>query len=273
MLDQASIDESNRRYWQEMCGSTMARDIGVTGDDRESLAAYDRYFFGFYYYMDEFIPFNELAGKDVLEVGLGYGSVSQRLAASGARFTGLDIASGPVHWINHRLASSGFPGKAIEGSALDMPFPDDSFDYVVTIGCLHHTGDLQKGISEVHRVLRRGGRATIMVYNATSYLRWLKFPITTFKYAKSVSAGYDGPLQISEKGRGDFDTDTSGSSAPETSAVSKTSLSRMLRGFSSQSIHRTNVADHRVSGRIPRRWRNAAKGPLLGLDLYALVKK
>jgi SAM-dependent methyltransferase len=273
MAIQAEIDRDNRQFWEELCGSAMARHIGETGSDARSIANYDQFFFDFYYYVDRFIPFDELAGKDVLEIGLGYGSVSQRLAAAKVNFTGLDIAQGPVGWVNYRLGLNGLPGKAVEGSALDMPFESESFDYVVSIGCLHHTGNLKRGISEVHRVLRPGGRATIMIYNATSYLRWIKYPVTTLKYSMAVLAGEAEPLSLDEQQRKDFDANKSGLSAPETVAASKLSLARMLGTFSHHEVHRTNVADHRVLYRIPRRWRNEMAGPLLGLDLYALVVK
>ena len=39
------------------------------------------------------------------------------------------------------------------------------FDGVVSIGCLHHTGDIQGGLDEIHRVLKPNGRALIMLYN------------------------------------------------------------------------------------------------------------
>ena len=60
-----------------------------------------------------------LRDRDVLEVGLGYGTVGQKIAESGARYTGLDIAQGPVDGLNHRLAQSGLPGRAIQGIDLE----------------------------------------------------------------------------------------------------------------------------------------------------------
>jgi ubiquinone/menaquinone biosynthesis C-methylase UbiE len=273
MSDQASIDEINKKFWNQMCGTVAAKGLGLVDDDAVTLKKYDHWFFGFYPYLEQFIPFRDLAGKDVLEIGLGYGSVSQRIAAAGGNLTGLDIASGPVHWLEHRLKLSGLPGKAIEGSALAIPFGDESFDYVVSIGCLHHTGNLKRAISEVHRVLRKGGGATIMVYNATSNVRWLKYPGDTLKYVKTVRAGSDEPLRLAEDGRADFDADTSGNIAPETVLASKKSLSRMLKKFSRQEINRTNVANHPLLAPIPRNWRNAIEGKMFGLDLYAVVTK
>jgi SAM-dependent methyltransferase len=273
MTDQLTIDAKNKIFWDQMCGTLAAQALGLGGSEAETLKKYDDWFFSFYPYVDRFVPFNDLAGKDVLEIGLGYGSVSQRIAESNARFTGLDIAAGPVHWLQHRLKVSGLLGTVVEGSALNIPFDDESFDYVISIGCLHHTGNLKRGISEVRRVLRKGGRATIMIYNATGYLRWMRYRADTWRYVEKIRNGSDEPLPLASDGRADFDADTNGNIAPETVMASKTSFSRMLRDFSKQEIYRTNVADHRFTMRIPRNWRNAVIGPLLGLDLYAMVVK
>jgi hypothetical protein len=64
------------------------------------------------------IDFAGVAGKDVLQVGLGFGSVSQRLTESGARLTGLDIAAGPVAGLNRCLRQGKLSGAAIQGSVL-----------------------------------------------------------------------------------------------------------------------------------------------------------
>ncbi|MBC9883516.1 class I SAM-dependent methyltransferase [Bradyrhizobium sp. INPA01-394B] len=273
MLDQTILDADNRQFWQHVCGTKAAKLYGFDGDDAQSIGNFDRWFFDYYPYLRRFIPFNQLAGRRVLEIGLGYGSVSEALSRAGAILTGLDISPGPVNWLRHRLSLSGTPGEAVEGSALAIPFPDESFDYVVTIGCLHHTGDLMKSISEVHRVLRKGAGATIMVYSATSHLRWLKYPTDTFRYVRSVASGSDKPLPLGKDGRAEFDADPDGNIAPEVVVVSKTALARMLRPFSVQKIHRANVPDHPIIGRIPRAWRLESEGRIFGTDLYAIVKK
>ena len=71
-----------------------------------------------------------------------------------ASFFGLDIAEGPVGLVKDRLGALGVEGEVIEGSVLDCPWKDSSFDFVVSIGCLHHTGDPVKRIKEMHRVLK-----------------------------------------------------------------------------------------------------------------------
>jgi SAM-dependent methyltransferase len=267
-----SIDARNAAFWNELCGSGAAKALGVTGNDPASLARFDRWFFEFYPYLDRFIPFAALGGRDVLEVGLGYGSVTQRLAEHGARVTALDVAEGPVAGAAHRFAQSGLRGRALRGSILTPPIAPASFDYVVAIGCYHHTGDLARACAATARLLRPGGGATIMTYSATSYLRWWREPGRTLRYVASVTAGEPAPLPLARPE--EYDANSAGDPAPDTVLVSKTHFVRLLRrDFSSVRVSRANVA---VAGRmqaIPRpvwlRW----WGPVAGLDLYAQVRK
>ena len=67
-----------------------------------------------------------------------------------------------------RRLSVGDPLHVVQGSALELPFDEGTFDDVYSIGCLHHTGDLVRAVSEVRRVLRPDGRAVVMLYNRHS---------------------------------------------------------------------------------------------------------
>jgi SAM-dependent methyltransferase len=264
---QAEVDRRNSSFWNELCGTTLAQSLGISDFSAASLARFDRYYFQLYPYLDKYVRFEELRGKEVLEVGLGYGTVSQRIAACGARYSGLDIASGPVEVVNLRLGMLGVSGRARTGSILDAPFADASFDAVVTIGCLHHTGNLQQAIHEVYRVLRPGGRALVMVYNALSYRRWLKWPAATWRQWR------EGKLVASTKEqRAAYDSGTAGE-APETVFTSKSELTDMCIKFSRCDITKENAARERLFRFVPRPLLLPTVGPLLGLDLYATLIK
>lgn len=153
----AAANLANASFWDEMCGSQLARSLGITDHSPASLKRFDDWYFGFYPYLERHIPFHAMRDRDVLEVGLGYGTVAQRLVECGARYQGLDVAAGPVAMVNHRLQANGFPGSAKQGSVLDAPFESATFDYVVAIGCYHHTGDIQRAVDESWRMLRPGG--------------------------------------------------------------------------------------------------------------------
>jgi 2-polyprenyl-3-methyl-5-hydroxy-6-metoxy-1,4-benzoquinol methylase len=141
---QAQVDPLNADFWDELCGTTLAAHLGITDDSAESLARFDRHYLGLYPYLDRHLPrAGNGEGDRLLEMGLGYGTVSQVLASRGFDYNGLDIAAGPVEMVRHRLRLLGVdePEQRVRvGSALDIPHPGERFDQVVTLGCLHHTG-------------------------------------------------------------------------------------------------------------------------------------
>ena len=182
MVSQTATDTANEKFWNELCGTHLANTLGITDSSPASLKKFDDWYMDFYPYLYDHIPLRDLAGKDVLEIGLGYGTVSQLLAESGAHYSGLDIAAGPVAMSNKRLQRLGCPQAATQGSILNAPFVDASFDFIVAIGCLHHTGNLQRAIDECNRLLRPGGRLIFMVYNAYSYRRFVRARRETVRY-------------------------------------------------------------------------------------------
>jgi len=107
------------------------------------------------------MPYLDKFEGRVLEVGIGYGTVAQYLNNKCSSYIGLDIAQKTIDILYYR----GVLG--IWGSVLEMNvyFPHSYFDGVVSIGCLHHTGNVPLALSQIHRVLKPGGRALIMLYN------------------------------------------------------------------------------------------------------------
>lgn len=269
---QTEIDRRNSDFWNELCGTSLANTLGIHDMSRESLGKFDRYYMDFYPYLEKHLRIESLRGQDVLEVGLGYGTVAQKLAAVAGRYRGLDIASGPVEMVNHRIAMQRLPGHALRGSILDAPFPDASFDTVVTIGCLHHTGNMQRALDEVHRVLRPGGEAMVMVYNALSYRRWWHFPAATLRQFLHDYAGVGTTRDTSASERGAYDAGGRGA-APETMFTSTRQLRQMCRRFSACDVAKENAEQERPFARVRRTALLSTVGPILGLDLYARLKK
>jgi SAM-dependent methyltransferase len=267
---QSDIDARNADYWDKKSRARSARPE-FTRDDPDALAVFDTWYFEIYPYLERFVPDEAIRGKDVLEVGLGSGSMSQRLAERGARLTALDIAIGPAAVVRRRLSNNRLRGLALRGSILAPPFRPGSFDYVVAIGCYHHTGDLPGAIAQTAALLRDAGGATIMTYSATAYLRWIREPWRTLRYVASVAGGTPPPLPLVNTG--EYDKLTSGQSAPETVLVSKTHFTRLLRRhFRQVQVSRANAASvPRL--RVPRRVLLATLGRVAGLDLYAQVRK
>lgn len=265
--DQNAIDEANASFWNELCGSAAARAWGLTDASMESLRRYDDNYLRYYPYLDCHIPWLRLRGKRVLEVGLGYGTVSQKLAESGARLTGLDIAANPVAMVNHRLRQSGLPGEAIQGNILEPPFAEGSFDAIVAIGCLHHTGDTGGAITTCHRLLAPGGLLIGMVYYAYSYRRLWNGPAQVLRYFIQELGGYAG----TSRGGKTFAYDHSQNDllAPSTEFLSVRSLRTLCKEFVAFNARIENAAQESpfklwtrgqlLSSPLPR---------ICGLDLY-----
>lgn len=95
----------------------------------------------------------------VLDVGCGTGrllrSLHQRFPA--AQLEGVDAADGMVAEAR-RAAGADTPIHFQVATAESLPFPAESFDIVTSTVTFHHWSDQSKGIAEVRRVLRPGGR-------------------------------------------------------------------------------------------------------------------
>lgn len=104
-------------------------------------------------------------GKKVLEIGLGQGAESEQLIRRGARWSGLDLTAESVERVRARLSTRGLRHDDLkQGSALRIPYPDNSFDHVFSHGVLHHIPDIATAQSEIRRVLKPGGTLIAMLY-------------------------------------------------------------------------------------------------------------
>lgn len=270
-----SLDEKNVEYWNELCGTNLANVLGITDASPASLKKFDDWFFEFYPYLFEHVPLQDLGESDVLEVGLGYGSLSQKIAESGARYTGLDISPGPVEMVRHRLRQASLFGDAKQGSILDAPFSDNSFDRIVTIGCLHHTGNMSKAIDECWRLLRSGGSLALMVYYAYSYRRWVQARHQTLNYLVSEALGYRDvvtPARAREKW--DYDHSSDGTAAPHIDFISVRSLRYFCRRFSEFHWQRRNINQEPPFKKRTRQELLTTRWPsICGLEIYATAVK
>jgi SAM-dependent methyltransferase len=262
----SSIDDKNKEFWNQLCGSTLARTLGIVDDSAESLRKFDDWYFKFYPYLFDHIPFDQVSGRKVLEIGLGYGTVAGKLMESGADYCGLDIAEGPVAMAQHRAALLGKTAQIQTGSALSIPYADATFDRVITIGCLHHTGDLARAFTEVARVIRPGGTASIMVYSAVSYRQWKQSPRSTWRRLRQPDFRW---ANADAHARGAYDANLDGDAAPSTTFISPREAKEFLgRLYRTVAVTRRNIADDLRPARLPRELRRRLLERAVGLDLY-----
>jgi ubiquinone/menaquinone biosynthesis C-methylase UbiE len=99
-------------------------------------------------------------GGDVLDIGTGPGVLLVELAdrRPDVRLTGVDLSADMVAAAERNLSEFGDRASARVGDVTDLPFPDDSFDVVVTSLSSHHWDDPVAAVPELARVLRSGGR-------------------------------------------------------------------------------------------------------------------
>jgi SAM-dependent methyltransferase len=145
----------------------------IVGGLREEFADdYERFFTaydGWRYQQEGHIPACldrfDWRDKKVLEIGLGQGAESEQLIRRGARWSGLDLTAESVARVGARLTLRDLPYDDLkQGSALEIPYPDNSFDIVFSHGVLHHIPDIRTAQREIHRVLKPGGTLVAMLY-------------------------------------------------------------------------------------------------------------
>jgi SAM-dependent methyltransferase len=91
-------------------------------------------------------------GEHILDLGCGDGKLTQQLIDAGAIVTGIDASAEMV------AAARARGIKADHGSAESLPYPDRFFDAVFSNAALHWVRGQDEMLSQVHRVLRPGGR-------------------------------------------------------------------------------------------------------------------
>jgi len=113
--------------------------------------------------------FDSFRGKDVLEIGCGVGTDGIEFARNGANYVGVDLTPNAVELTRERFKVFGVAGQVEVANAEEgLPLPDASVDHVYSFGVIHHSPTPEKIISEIYRVLRKGGTFTVMLYNRSS---------------------------------------------------------------------------------------------------------
>jgi ubiquinone/menaquinone biosynthesis C-methylase UbiE len=98
----------------------------------------------------------------VLEVGVGTGT-SLSCYAEGVRLTGIDFSARMIRKARQRTARNGLRGVTLAVmDAEEMSFPDDSFDTVVSMCVFCSVPHPDRGLREIRRVCRPGGRLLML---------------------------------------------------------------------------------------------------------------
>lgn len=124
---------------------------------------------------DAYVPDDSyLRGKLVLDAGCGPGRFTEVVAHSASLVVGLDLGE---HVARAARRCTDVPADFVQGSVLAPPFRDGAFDYVFSIGVLHHTPAPAAGCAAIARLVRLGGGLSVWVYGPEYWNGPIRGPI------------------------------------------------------------------------------------------------
>jgi len=100
------------------------------------------------------------SGETVIDIGCGPGYLSESMAETvlpGGRVLGVDISEDLLEFARRRNKTSGLSYR--QGDAVALPEQDASFDVAISMQVLEYISDADRGMREMVRVLKPGGRA------------------------------------------------------------------------------------------------------------------
>jgi len=153
-----------RDFWNtHPCGDHQVE--GLRGDYEAFFCRYDEMRYRREEHILGCLDAIDWKGKRVLEIGLGQGSESEQIIRRGAMWSGVDLTPESTARVSMRLRLRQLPHERLEcGSALALPFPDNTFDIVFSHGVLHHIPDVRAAQREIARVLKPSGQLIAMLY-------------------------------------------------------------------------------------------------------------
>ncbi len=134
---------------------------------------------------------DNLKNKKVLEIGCGLGSHSEIFARRGAKIFSIDLSKTSVDFTTRRFRIQGLEGDIRQADCENLPFQDNYFDYVWSWGVIHHTTNTELAALEIQRVLKKGGKCDIMIYNNNSLYKYLnvylRYGLLRLKFFQNMS--------------------------------------------------------------------------------------
>jgi ubiquinone/menaquinone biosynthesis C-methylase UbiE len=257
-----------REFWERAaCGESLY----LGGSERRDYLEQSQRRYELEPYIEPFAEFARAQGKRVLEIGVGLGADHQRFAEAGAELTGIDLTERAVEHARRRLRLFGLGSNVSVGDAEQLAFADSSFDWVYSWGVIHHSPDTRRAVAEIHRVLRPGGTAKIMIYHKWSligYMLWMRYALLRLRPWMTLERIYAQHLE-----------------SPGTKAYSVREATRMFAAFGTVQVHTVlthadlleSAAGQRHGGALlslaRRLWpRSVLRRCAKGLGLFMLIE-
>jgi SAM-dependent methyltransferase len=119
-----------------------------------------------------------------LDLGCGEGVFTRELSRRGVPVTGLDIDPGAVESARSNMKRLGFEYPVICANAESIPFPDGSFEQVISTDVLEHVDHPEQALQQAARALGPGGRLIVTVPTPL----YLSQPIVPLNFSPQLAA-------------------------------------------------------------------------------------
>lgn len=171
-IHQQDLTTKITAYWDEHIHdlAITTHPVGTPGFFQQL----DAYRYDKLNYLPRLVDFSSFKGKKLLEVGCGAGIDLVHFARGGAIVTGIDLSTTALDLARKNIEQNKLAADLRKMNGEFMEFEDNLFDVVYAHGVLQYTGDTPKMVAEIHRVLKPGGQAIMMVYNRISWLNLMR---------------------------------------------------------------------------------------------------
>lgn len=115
-----------------------------------------------------FSLFNVKPGMRLLDIGCGTGNFSIKLARQGVSVTGIDASTKMLAKAQEKAEKEGLEIEFKEMDCLNLQFPDNTFDGVLSMATIEFIADYPRMISEMFRVCKKGGYILVGTINRDS---------------------------------------------------------------------------------------------------------
>lgn len=109
--------------------------------------------------------------KTILDVATGTGDFAfEAMALKPDKITGVDISEGMLAVGKKKVAAGGLTDtiELVYGDSENLPFPDNSYDAVIVAFGVRNFENLDKGLGEIHRVIKPGGHIVVLEFSKPS---------------------------------------------------------------------------------------------------------